>query len=102
MEARELYKQKYEAQLKEWGAKLVGLKAQADKLTAQAKLDVLPHVDAAHAKLEAVKARVGDIASTTEDKWDAVVGELDHAWVDMKASAEGAYDAMKRHKKHAN
>ena len=56
METRELYRQKYEAQLHEWSAKIDVLKAQADKATAEAKLDAKPRLDALHAKLEAAKA----------------------------------------------
>jgi predicted nucleic acid-binding Zn-ribbon protein len=99
METRELYKQKYEAQMHEWSAKLDAMKAQTEKLTVQAKLDVKPHVDAVHAKFDAAKARVHEIASTTNDKWDDVVKGIDHAWTDLKSAAEGAYDALRRHKK---
>jgi hypothetical protein len=99
METRELYRQKYEAQIHEWGAKLEGMKAQAEKLTAQAKIDVKPHVDAVHAKFDAAKAKLNDIAGATDDKWDDVVKAVDHGWNDLKAAAEGAYATMKRHKK---
>lgn len=100
MQTRELYKQKYEAQMHEWNAKLDVMKAQTEKLTVQAKLDVKPHLDAVHAKFEAVKARLNVIAEATDDKWDDVVKEVDHAWNEVKAATEGAYDAMKRHKKN--
>jgi outer membrane protein TolC len=100
METRELYKQKYEAQMHEWNAKLDVMKAQTEKLTVQAKLDVKPHLDAVHAKFDAAKARLNEIAEATDDKWDDVVKEVDHAWNDLKAAAEGAYDAMKLPKKN--
>jgi len=99
METRELYKQKYEAQLREWHAKLDGMKAQAEKLTAQAKIDVKPHIDTAHAKFETAKAKLTEIAGATNEKWDAVVKDVDHAWNELKAAAEGAFDALKSHKK---
>jgi uncharacterized coiled-coil DUF342 family protein len=99
MEKRELYKQKYEAQIREWTARLDGMKAQAEKMTAQAKLDVKPHLDAVHAKFETAKARLSEIKGATNDRWDAVVKDVDHAWSEVKAAAEGAFDAMKRHKK---
>ena len=99
METRELYRQKYEAQIHEWGAKLEGIKAQAEKLTAQAKIDVKPHVDAVHAKFDADKAKLNDIAGATDEKWDEVVKTVDHGWNDLKAAAEGAYATLKRHKK---
>ena len=99
METRELYKQKYEAQMHEWSAKLDGIKAQAEKLSAQAKLDAKPHLDAVHAKFDAAKAKLSTIAGTTDDKWNDVVKDVDAAWSDLKAAAEGAYDAMKSHPK---
>ena len=98
METRDLYKQKYEAQVHEWTAKLDLMKAQSEKLTAQAKLDVKPHLDAVHAKYDAAKVRLEKLASTSDDKWNDVVAELDHGWTELKAAAEGAYDALKRHK----
>jgi hypothetical protein len=99
METRELYKQKYEAQIHEWSAKLEGLIAHTDKLTAQAKLDAKPRLDALHAKLEAAKAKLHEIAEATDDKWDEVKKGAEHAWQEVKGAVEGAYDALKPDKK---
>jgi hypothetical protein len=98
METRELYKQKYEAQMHKWTAKLHGLHAETELMTAQAKLDVKPHVDALQAKFDAATAKLGEIATVTDEKWDGLAKEVDGAWTDLKAAAGGAYDAMKRHK----
>jgi len=95
METRELYKQKYEAQLHEWSAKIEALGAHADKLTAEAKLEAKPHLDALHVKLEAAKAKLHEIAAATDDRWDEVTKGADQIWHDVKASVEGAYDALK-------
>ena len=103
METRELYRQKYEAQIREWSAKLEALSAHADKLTAEAKLDAKPRLDALHHKLDAAKAKLEEIAEATDDKWDDVRRGCDHMWHDVKASVEGAYDALKpSNKKKAN
>jgi hypothetical protein len=91
---RELYKQKYEAQLHEWSAKIEVLKAQADKLTVEAKLDAKPHLDALHEKLDAAKARLLEIAEATDDRWDDVKKGAEDAWNDVKAAVEGAHDAL--------
>ncbi|MEP7121128.1 MAG: coiled coil domain-containing protein [Byssovorax sp.] len=99
METRELYKQKYEAQIHEWSAKLEGLIAHTDKLTAQAKLDAKPRLDAIHEKMDAAKARLHDIALATDDKWDDVKAGAEHAWHEVKGAVEGAYDAIKPEKK---
>jgi hypothetical protein len=99
METRDVYKQKYEAQMHEWGAKLDAMKAQTEKLTVQAKLDVKPHLDAVHAKLAAAKGRLAEIAAASDDKWHDIVKDVDGSWRDLKATAEDAYNALKRHKK---
>jgi hypothetical protein len=94
METRELYRQKYSAQLKDLGAKVAGLRAQAEKLTVQAKLDAQPHLDAIHTKLDAAHSKIDHLAHATEEKWEGVVKEADHAWHDVKSSVEGAYDVI--------
>ena len=99
METRELYKQKYEAQIHEWSAKLEALIAHTDKLTAQAKLDAKPRLDAIHVKIEAAKAKLHEIAGATDDKWDEVKKGAEHAWHEVKGAVEGAYDAIKPDKK---
>lgn len=100
METRELYKQKYEAQIHEWGARVVAFKAHTDKLTAEAKIDMKPRIDAVHSKFAAAEAKLGEIADATDDKWDDVMKSADHAWSEAKAAVEGAYDAIKPAKKH--
>jgi len=99
METRDLYRQKYEAQLHEWSAKIEVLKAHTDKLTAEAKLDVKPRLDALHAKLEAARAKLREIADATDDRWEDVKKEADHLWSDFKGAVEGAYDTLKPEKR---
>src|SRR5262249_21676431 len=71
-EPRELYRQKYEAQIREWGAKLEALSAHTDKLTAEAKLDVKPRLDALRDRLAAARERLHEVAEATDDRWDDV------------------------------
>lgn len=94
MENRELYRQKFEAQFREWSAKIEALRAHNDKLTAQAQIDAKPHFEALHSKLTAANTRLHEIADTTEDKWDDVKRETDLFWREVKGAVEGAYDAL--------
>jgi hypothetical protein len=66
METRELYKQKFEAQIHEWGA-----------------------------RLEDAKVRLQAIAATTDHRWDDMKKSSDQAWHDVKAAFGGANDAFK-------
>lgn len=99
MDTRDLYKQKYEAQLREWSAKIAVLEAQADKATAEAKLQAKPHLDAVREKLAAVNAKLHEIAGATDDKWDDVKTGAEHVWSDLKQAVEGGYDALTSDKK---
>lgn len=95
METRELYKQKAEAQIKEWSAKLDGLKAQAEKLTAQARINLQPHIDAAHAKFVAAQKSLDKAEAATDEKWDEITKDIEGAWNDFKGALEGTFDALK-------
>ena len=99
MDTRELYKQKFEAQIREWSAKIDVFAAHTDKLEAQAQLDLKPYVDSTRTKLEAARAKLVEVASATDDKWDDVKKGSDQLWTDLKATVEGAYDALKPHQK---
>lgn len=92
---RELYKQMYQAQINEWTAKLAVLKAQAEKATVQAKMDLQPRVESAHTHMEAARAKFEELSSASDDKWEEVKASADRAWEDVKAAVAGAYDAMK-------
>lgn len=97
MDSRELHKQKYQAQLHEWEAKLSGLKASLEKSTAQAKLGAKPHVDAAEAACKAARSKLHDMTEATGDAWDEVARGIKDGWNEFEAAVTGAYDALKEH-----
>lgn len=97
MNRRELYKEKAEAQLKEFSATFDVLKARAEKLSAQAKLDMQPRMDTAHSKFDVVKEKLNRFAEATDDKLDEIAKDIDEGWKDFKAHVEGTFDALKSH-----
>ena len=94
MDTREIYKEKYQAQIHEWTAKLDVLKARGEMMSAQAKLDAKPSLDAMHEKLEHAKSKMSELAAASDDKWEEIKKSLDHAWTETKSAIEGAYDAI--------
>jgi hypothetical protein len=96
MDSRALYKQKYAAQIHEWKAKLDVMQAQADKLSAQTKLEIKPRIELVQTKLNAAKAALNTVGSVAHDKWDAAVKSADDVWHDLTSAAEGAYEALKQ------
>lgn len=97
---RDAYRQKYEAELKQWEAKLAQLKAQSQKWSADAKLSLTPHVEKCDSTMNAAKAKFQRMEAVAEDKWEEFKGDLDRGWEDVKANIEGAYDAIRNHKKN--
>ena len=98
METREAYCQKYDAEIKQWEAKRQGLKAEAQKCSADAKLACTPHIQNADTAMKTAKAKWAHLTAAAEDKWEEFKGDAEEAWMDVKAKLEGAYDAMKKHK----
>jgi uncharacterized coiled-coil DUF342 family protein len=94
-ETRDLYRQKYEAQIREWEAKVEEMRARADRMDAEARLEMRPHFEAVHARIDAAKARLRDIGDAAEDTWEEMKMNADQAWQDFKSSVEGAYDAFR-------
>jgi len=95
---RDAYRQKCEAQLKEWDAKIAQMKAQSQKWSADAKLALTPKVDAADRTMGTAKAKFQRFEAVAEDKWEEFKGDLERTWEDVKAKVEGAYDAVTSHK----
>jgi hypothetical protein len=59
-----------------------------------------PHLDTLHATLDVAKAKLHEIAETTDDTWDEVKQGADHVGSDVKASVEGgAYDSLEKPRK---
>ena len=94
METRDLYRQKYEAQIHEWSAKMDVMHARAEMLSVQAKLDAKPRLDAVRAKMEAAKIRAQEIQTATDLQWEEVKASIERAWADTVGAAQGAYDAV--------
>ncbi len=99
METRELYRKKYEAQLKEWGAKVDEIHARILKTAAKAQIELKPHLEAARAKLETATSKLAQIAKATDEAWTHLLHDAEAAWNDLKASVEGAFDALRPHQK---
>ncbi|HEY5956227.1 MAG TPA: hypothetical protein VIV60_06735 [Polyangiaceae bacterium] len=100
MENRDLYKQKHEAQMHEWSARLAVMKAQTEKLTAQAKLDIKGQLDAVQIKYDAATNKVKESWAATEEHWTNLVKEADVAWTELELAAKRVYHSVTTHEKH--
>jgi len=95
-ETARLYRQKYEAQIREWNARSNEL-----QVSTPGRLGESPtRSEDAHKRYETMKLRLRALAEAADDTWDELEGKAEQAWVDFKDSIEGAYDALKSHSKN--
>lgn len=97
METRELYKQKYEAQLKECEAKVQAVHAYLQKAAAQAQIDLKLDIDSMKATQDATKSKSRAVAAATDEQRGGPKQDADNAGHDLKSSVEGAFAATENH-----
>ncbi|MBE9221261.1 hypothetical protein IQ215_00985 [Cyanobacterium stanieri LEGE 03274] len=90
MENRELKQGQMEATLKEWGAKLDSLKAEADKAGEDAQADLQKRIDYLEGKKAEMQENLNKLKSSSDEAWDTVVKGFQGAWEDLGKSFEEA------------
>lgn len=85
---KQAYKDKADAQLNEWDAKAELLKAKANNLAADAKLEFEQQLS----KLESSKTEfsqyLGELADKADDTWDDVKDEAEKKWTGFTSAVE--------------
>jgi len=95
MNERELYKQKFQAQLDEWKADIAKLKAKASGAEADVQLAMNKQVEALEHKLEDARAKLSELAGASEEAWDSVKMRAESAWVSLKSAVSDAVSRFK-------
>lgn len=85
METKEAYKQKLDAHLKEWGAQINLLAAQAESAGADAKLRYAQELDKLRDKQRQAAEKLKELEAASGDAWDSVKVTADKLWDDLKA-----------------
>jgi hypothetical protein len=84
MNERELYRQKYQAQLDVWKAEAAKLKARAAGAKADAQIELKKHLGELDHGMQEASGKLAELAAASEERWDSV-----------KKSAESTWDALK-------
>jgi len=85
---REAYKQKAGAKLDEMRAKLDEMKARAESASADAKLDLIAHIDEVSKLSEEARQRLSTMAEAGDDVWDEAKMRFEGAWDAVKEKAK--------------
>ncbi|MCL4795109.1 MAG: hypothetical protein KJZ84_21705 [Bryobacteraceae bacterium] len=91
MTNREAYKQKLEAELEVVEAKIAQLRATAKSKSADAQVEYNRRVEQLEEKLDAAKARLGEIADATEETWESMKAGVESAWTSITESVKEAF-----------
>ena len=90
MRNKEAYRQKLEAQMREWRAKIAQLKAQVDKKEAEVKIDYSKEIEELNSKKDAVEYKLEELTNASGEAWREIKAGVQSAVEDLKASLEKA------------
>ena len=96
METPQVYKQKFETQLRELGVKLEAVRARSHKVPADSKGVVQPQIDNAQRKFEAAKAKQPLLARAAPEKWNDLQKGAEGSLRELKSAIDAALAALDR------
>jgi hypothetical protein len=95
MNKKEIYQEKWEAQLKQLRAKIDGLAARAEKARAEAKIEYAEGIDALKAKQEEVKKKLKQLKEASGEATKNLKTGVESALFDLKKAVESALRKFK-------
>lgn len=95
MDIKDAYKQKMEAQLKEWDAQINLLEAKVENAGADIKVKRAQHLHELRAKQRAASAKMKELEKATSETWEQVKKTADKIWDDLKAGVAAAQSKFK-------
>ena len=91
---KEAYKEKMEAQLRIWTSRLEGVKARADKATAEAKIELMRQAEQLKVFEISAKKHVAEVESSAAETWHKVKGRMEQAWNQLSGSIEAMWETV--------
>lgn len=95
MENMEEYRQKLEAQLKEWKAKIELLEDKAAKATGETRAELLRAVDELRGKKGAVKDKMNELQKESGVVWEQMKERVDKAASELKSALDRVLSRFK-------
>lgn len=90
MNEKELYRQKYQAQLDEWKADVAKLKARTAGAKADAQIEMNKHIKVLDHRMQEAGAKLAELAAASEEGWDSVRKNVESTWAALKAGVGAA------------
>jgi hypothetical protein len=95
MDMQNAYKQKREAQLKEWGAQINLMEAKLETANADMKVKGLEQIQALRAQQNNASEKMKELSKATGKAWEQVKITADQVWDDLKSGVAEAHSSFK-------
>ncbi|MHB1564820.1 MAG: sll1863 family stress response protein [Leptospirillum sp.] len=95
MDSKEAYKQKLNAQMKEWSAQINLLNAKIENKGADMRIKYAKELDAVKAKQEEVLQKIKELDEATGENWEKVKNTADQILDDLKTGLNNALSRLK-------
>ena len=95
MDIKDAYKQKLEAQLKEWDAQIKLLAAKVDSAGADAKLKYAQELEKLRTMQHDAIDRMKELDAASLDAWDKIKESADKTWDEMKHNIANLFSKFK-------
>ena len=90
MGKREAYVQKLHAKIDEWNADIDKLKAKANQVEADSRIEYQQQIDVLMKKRREIEQKVSQISRSGEAAWDDLKSGIDLAWEAMNEAVRSA------------
>ena len=95
MEMQNAYKQKREAQLKEWGAQINLMEAKLENMGADLKVKRAQQIQALRAQQHNASEKMRELGKASGEAWEQVKVTADKVWDDLKSGVADAHSKFK-------
>jgi len=95
MDIQNAYKQKREAQLKEWGAQINLMEAKLENMTADLKVKRAEQIQALRAQQHNASEKMRELGKASGEAWEQVKVTADKVWDDLKSGVADAHSKFK-------
>lgn len=94
--SRELYQERIEATLQEWGGEIEKLRKKADQLGAEARVKYRDQIEDLHARQETARRKLDELKKSGGEAWEDIRKGAESAIEELKKGVESAVGKMKK------
>lgn len=95
MEKRKAYEEKFEAQLREWGAEIALFNARADKTKAGARIEYYQMIEALQGKEDEARAKLQELMTAGDDAWEDLKTGAENICTEVRTAFQNASSRFK-------